>query len=84
MAFNYLRARGNSIEGGHERNPTKHRRPAVLGLPRAIDTMNFELPSRSNCCGETTRASLTKACPKNRVRELMLTDTAFDPPYGKP
>src|SRR5213075_2902159 len=28
---------------------------------------------------ETTRSSLSKVCPKQRVRELMSTETAFDP-----
>ena len=40
--------------------------------------MNFELSKPQQLLRETTRASLSKACPKKRVRELMLTDTAFD------
>src|SRR5438105_1483736 len=40
--------------------------------------MNFELSKPQQLLRETTRASLCKACPTKRVRELMLTDTAFD------
>src|SRR6266404_6180687 len=40
--------------------------------------MNFELSKPQQLLRETTRASLSKVCPKKRVRELMLTDTAFD------
>ena len=40
--------------------------------------MNFELSKPQQLLRETTRASLSKACPTKRVRELMLTDTAFD------
>ena len=41
--------------------------------------MNFELSKPQQLLRETTRASLAKACSKERVRELMATDTAFDP-----
>ena len=40
--------------------------------------MNFELSKPQQLLRETTRASLSKACPTKRVRELMLIDTGFD------
>ena len=41
--------------------------------------MNFELSKPQQLLRETARASLSKNCPKARARELMLTETSFDP-----
>jgi alkylation response protein AidB-like acyl-CoA dehydrogenase len=54
-----------------------------LVFPEAINeqkrTMNFELSNPQQLLRETTRSSLSKACPKQRVRELMSKESAFDP-----
>jgi len=41
--------------------------------------MNFELSNPQQLLRETARSSLSKACPKQRVREIMAQESAFDP-----
>lgn len=45
--------------------------------------MNFELSNPQQLLRETTRSSLSKVCSKSRVRDLMSTETTFDPALWK-
>jgi len=63
-AFNYLRARGNSIEGGTERNPTNIVASVCWAFPRAIDTMNFELSKPQQLLRETTPGQPHEGVPQ--------------------
>ncbi|CAK9091593.1 Acyl-CoA dehydrogenase IpdE2 (5OH-HIP-CoA dehydrogenase beta subunit) [Durusdinium trenchii] len=70
-AYNYLRARGNTIEAG-----TSEVQRNVIAQRKC--PMEFDLSDTQKMMQQAARAFLSKKCPTSRVRSIMDTETAFD------